>query len=91
MVEQQVWDSWDWEDPFQDASSLTCLVSDPAWWLRVRLTWDVHRSAYMWLLQHGSLRIIGLFTWKLSALRMSVPCVPWGSCMVSYEVAVGLT
>lgn len=85
----QGWDSWEWEDHSQD-SFFTCLLSD----------WDswgsgspgiVTKRAYMWLFQNGGVRVIGFLIRQLSALRVSVPWVRGGGCMVSYELALGLT
>lgn len=45
-------------------------------------------SAYMWLLQHGSLRVAGLPIWGLTSLRASISRESGRRCMAFYDPAL---
>ena len=45
-----------------------------------------HRT-YLWLLQHGGLGVVGLFTWCLRGTRVSVLSEHGGSFIYFYDLA----
>lgn len=47
----------------------------------------VDQSTYLWLLQHGGLRIVELFTWCLRDFRVSVLSEQAGSFIDFYDLA----